>query len=249
MNLYNQFDISRQILTDENEYIAHYNNFTLHSVFQPIWSKWPIQLYGYEAQVRVLQDHDIKISPLDFLGQLTDDTEITNIVGLIGSLHIRNFARAQLKGKLFINVPPAAFIRISDEQSSFFRILKRIMDEGLTTENIVLEITESKSKDTHLLMTSINKFKGSGIHIAIDNFGTEESNYLRVELFNPEYVKIDRSLVQAYCNAPDKHGLGDMINTFNRQGIRVILEGIETIREHQIIQSLSYDYAQGYYYV
>ncbi|MFT5806066.1 MAG: EAL domain-containing protein (putative c-di-GMP-specific phosphodiesterase class I) [Moritella dasanensis] len=68
----------------------------------------------------------------------------------------------------------------------------------MALENVVFEVTEFKSNDLPGLIAGIEIFRAQGISFAIDDFGIDSSNEERVILLKPDFIKLDKSLLDNY---------------------------------------------------
>ena len=63
----------------------------------------------------------------------------------------------------------------------------------------------------------------------------------------PEFIKVDRSLIQAVDTDRARRALVVSLLSFSGHiGARVIAEGIETVREEEVLQSLGVQFGQGW---
>ena len=246
MKLYTPTRIKHQLQFVDGEWIAHYKGDTLKSVFQPIWHKSLSGVYGYEGLVRITRN-GVAISPLDFFDSFTDEIELTNVGLLCVSLHIRNFSLANLSGKLFVNTHPNLFSLIASGEFPLKKVLERIFLEKVSLERVVWEITEFKESNTELFTSGIATLRKAGTKVAIDDYGQHESNAYRVNLLNPDIVKIDRSLIQDYCKSPSSF-LPELVERLSSRGYMIVLEGVENSEEHKALQIMCHSLVQGYHY-
>ncbi len=62
---------------------------------------------------------------------------------------------------------------------------------------LVFEILESENlSDYDFLEEFVLKYKKLGVKIAIDDFGSGYSNFIRIIRLKPDYLKIDGSLIK-----------------------------------------------------
>lgn len=246
VELYTPARINRQMQYVDGEWIAHFKGHTLRSVFQPIWYKSLSGVYGYEGLVRITRN-GLAISPIDFFGSFTVETELTNVGLLCGCLHIRNFSQANLPGKIFINTHPNMFSLIASGEFPLKRVLERISRERVSLEHVVWEITEFKESSTELFTSGIATLRKTGTKVAVDDYGRQESNEYRVDLLNPDIVKIDRSLIHEHCKKPNSF-LPELVERLSSRGYMIVLEGIENSSEHKALQSMCHSLVQGYHF-
>lgn len=244
--LYTPSTLGKSLSLVDGEWIGHFEEYVLKSAFQPILSKSLDAIIGYEGLLRVTKNA-LSISPLVFLSRFEKKTEIANICGLCASLHLRNFSLAQLKGKIFLNAHPTMFARISNNSSAIDHAIRRIHLEGLKPENVVWEVTEFKESDEAHLLQGLSAFKRSGTKIAVDDYGQMASNDARINLLKPDIIKIDRSLILDFCHNNNPF-LISLTNSLYSQGVEIALEGIETQKEHNLLQAIPHNFVQGYFY-
>jgi EAL domain-containing protein (putative c-di-GMP-specific phosphodiesterase class I) len=229
-------------------YIARYNGFYFESVFQPIVSSSDHCL-GFEALVRIKDLTTGKsINPYCFFQSLTSDIETTNFGTICFGIHVRNFAQSPHRAlKLFINMSPVMFSATYHHPVSVGDVISRIGKEGLAFEDIVFEITEFEDKHVSGLVAGIEMFRTRGIRIAIDDFGVDFSNEERVYLLKPDFIKLDKSLLDNYIAYGDVE-LINGISLAKNEGATVIAEGVETRDQLDILTTLGVDLIQGYYF-
>lgn len=120
---------------------------------------------------------------------------------------------------------------------------------NVNPQNFTIEITEEVCLDNlEIVKSKIHSLQQGGFKIAIDDFGTGYSslNYL-LEL-SVDYIKIDRNFV---INLKYEKGikiLKGIIDLCRSTGCKIIVEGVETKEELDIIKEMGSDMVQGYYY-
>jgi len=241
-------DVENAIEQVNGLYIARYNGFYFESVFQPIVSSSGHCL-GFEALVRIKELTTGKsINPYCFFQSLTSDIEVTNFGTVCFGIHVRNFALSSHRAlKLFINISPVMFSATYTQPASVRDAISRVYKEGLALENIIFEITEFEDKHILGLVAGIKMFRTRGIGIAIDDFGVDFSNEERVHLLNPDFIKLDKSLLDNYIADGDA-ALIDGISLAKNEGATVIVEGVETREQRDILTTLGVEFMQGYYF-
>jgi EAL domain len=85
--------------------------------------------------------------------------------------------------------------------------------------------------------------------IAIDDFGSQQSNYDRVAALRPEFVKLDRSLTQRSGEDPvTRRVLKSIVSTIHQMGAMVVAEGLETTEEVLASMEADVDFFQGFWF-
>jgi len=130
------------------------------------------------------------------------------------------------------------------------RTLDVLRNAGLGPENVVFEITERHSiKDFNLFHQTLDHYRTQGFQIAIDDAGTGYSGLSSIATLQPEYIKIDMSLVRDVHKDPVKQALLETFVTFaDKIGAKVIAEGIEKKSEASRLSEMGMHYGQGFYF-
>ena len=110
------------------------------------------------------------------------------------------------------------------------------------TENEVFGSDESQTKQ-------LEKLKQAGVHISIDDFGTGHSSLVYLRKLPVCGIKIDRSFLQhAMQDSADMAIMEAMVTVGHSLGLSVLVEGVETDEQAQLVTELGCDLAQGFLY-
>ncbi|MDW1601007.1 EAL domain-containing protein [Vibrio sp. Vb2960] len=230
----------------DGQYIAKYANFTLRSVFQPIY-KNDISIVGLEALVRISNANGTMVRPDQFFQSKANPTQdLLNVERLSRLIHIKNFSQSRFHTKqLFLNVlPVAAEILVKD--ITYNRLLKQtIYESHLMNEQIVMELLELKVEDELSLSQAARELSLEGFKLAIDDYGVNASTTERVRSVCPDIIKMDRSLLLRYENG-DFKALNDALSLAKALCSKTVIEGIETEHQLRLMKKLGFDMYQGY---
>lgn len=147
--------------------------------------------------------------------------------------------------KLFLNCSPRGLT----QPEVFCRTLLEQAEQcKLAPEDIVLEITE------RVAITAWQEFRRSvaalrliGFPIAIDDVGAGYSSLKSVAEVEPDYLKVDLSLVRDLHRSTIKQGLlKSLVSLASTIGSRMIAEGVEEEGELDVLKGLGVDFGQGY---
>ncbi|WP_066428473.1 EAL domain-containing protein [Aliarcobacter thereius] len=116
-------------------------------------------------------------------------------------------------------------------------------------KRLVFEILESENvSDYEFLEEFILKYKKMGIKIAIDDFGSGYSNFLRIIRIKPEYIKIDGSLIKNIDTDQNSYEIVKSIVAFCKTlNIRTVAEFVHKEEIYRILIDLDIDEFQGFY--
>lgn len=216
---------------------------SIRSVYQPVVDIFGRRVIGWEALSRPVGgqfDNIEQIFKAAYEAQSIWPLErLCRERAMEGLLDLKN---GEL---LFLNVEPDS---IYDPQFRSDRTLKLLRQASLTPERVVLEMTEhSAVKDFTAFRQTLNYFRSLGFRLAIDDMGSGYSGLVSVAEIQPEFVKIDMSLIRELHSRPLKRELVDTINRFSRKaGIGVIAEGIESAEELEALQEIGVTMGQGF---
>lgn len=192
---------------------------------QPIKSLTEDKVIGYEALAR--WEAGATFNPMDVWRMALHFGQLDTLEDMVRDRVLR--LQPEVKGKLFINLHPMALNP------------KRWLP--LRNKNVVLEVTEPEEID----FQGVSALKKAGFHIALDDLGTGHATFKALVQIQPEFIKIDKSLI-INCHR-DKHKwslLKALVEHGKRIGSQVIAEGIETTEDLEAVRKSQCQYGQGY---
>jgi EAL domain-containing protein (putative c-di-GMP-specific phosphodiesterase class I) len=154
-------------------------------------------------------------------------------------------ARLSYGGRLNLNFLPQGLVESSN---AILATLEAARANNVANERIVLEVTEEEVIDEPSdFATLLNEYRGTGILVAIDDFGAGYSGLNLLAEFQPDLVKIDMKLIRGI----EQHGPRQAIVRAVAQacddlGIEVIAEGVETVEEYSWFMELGIRLFQGH---
>ncbi|TYP74155.1 EAL domain-containing protein [Paenibacillus methanolicus] len=217
----------------------------LYPVFQPIISLRDESVYGYEALSRFpanqwfpgpqqLFDFASAEGMVYVLDRLARERAIESSAGLSGGQ------------KLFINLTAQI---MDDPQFTPGQTLSLLADMGLSAHHVVFEITERSSiEDFQAAKRTLDHYRSQGFQIAIDDAGAGYSSLQSIVELQPDFIKIDRSLIRGiHADAVKGHIVHTFTEFASKMGSAIIAEGIETEEELSYIRDMGVPLAQGYH--
>jgi len=137
------------------------------------------------------------------------------------------------------------------KNSSFIQKIENfLIEHNKVGKQLVFEITENESIESYEEVKSfILRFRKYGVKIAIDDFGTGFSNFEYILEVEPDYLKIDGSLVKDIDTNTRSFTLVEAIVQFSHKlGIKVIAEFVHSKVIFDMLNELHVDEYQGYYF-
>ncbi|HEY0462619.1 MAG TPA: EAL domain-containing protein, partial [Polyangiaceae bacterium] len=115
-------------------------------------------------------------------------------------------------------------------------------------KRVVLEVTERVSLDrVSEVMTRIAALRALGFQIALDDLGAGYAGLTSFTLLEPEFVKLDMSLVRDVHQSTTKQKvIRSMVRLCRETGKSIIAEGVETLEERTALVDLGCEFLQGY---
>lgn len=223
------------------------NQGGLTSHFQPIVPVGaPDRAFAYEALLRGVGADGRLIPPLAMF-------DVARNAGLLPQLDLaarrsalQLASRAGIDAVLFINLNPSAIV---DPTYCVASILQAIDEAHFTAEQVVFEIVESdRARDPEQLLAVVRALQQWGFRIALDDFGAGYSSLNLLHRLKPDFIKLDRELVQGIDQDPYKAALvAHLLNFAHPLGIATIAEGVETRSEFEWFETMKASYVQGYW--
>lgn len=159
---------------------------------------------------------------------------------------IRRSAEVLPKGmKRFINFLPSSIYNPDYCLKHTFAAIQRY---GLDPQDFVFEVVETERiEDMPHLQRIFNVYRSRGVSVALDDVGSGYSTVDVLSQLKPDFVKIDRSLIDQCEQSPDKQRrIEEIVHTAARFGGTVLAEGIERREEYEFCRSRGISLAQGY---
>ncbi len=146
--------------------------------------------------------------------------------------------------RLSINCPTSLLVSGGLEQ-----ILRRVMVAPQRAGNLVFEVTEHvfAGEGVDSLREAMSRLRRAGFRFALDDFGTGYSSFGHLAEFEFEFLKIDRSFVQAIGASTATTSIFDtLVDLAATLGMVTVAEGVETDEQRRHVQRRGVALAQGW---
>lgn len=201
---------------------------------------------GVEALLRWQHPRRGLLVPADFIDYAEDSGLIVPIGEWVLQEASRQIAAWEAEGvrpvQIAINMSPR---QIQDE--SLPRRVERVLAEaGISADRLQIEVTESSAiVDREAAAGVLNALRTMGVSLALDDFGTGYSSLGYLRELPIDCVKLDRSIIQSlsFGDATVARALVDICHSLS---LRVIAEGVETMRQLALLQKAGCDEYQGF---
>ncbi|MBB6691208.1 EAL domain-containing protein [Cohnella xylanilytica] len=217
---------------------------SIRSVYQPITRIGTGEVFGYEALTRCPPGSRFD-GPLALFNFAEREGYAFALDRLAREKAIGSSPSLNGVQKIFINVTLGI---MNDPGFVSGQTAQWLRQRGLQPGQVVLELTERSSIDDFEEAKKILRhYRSQGYEIAIDDAGAGYSSLQSIVELSPDYIKVDKSLVQ---NADRDEMKKQMLRTFvrfaKRMNIRTVAEGIERPEELRLARRVGIDFGQGY---
>jgi predicted signal transduction protein with EAL and GGDEF domain len=215
--------------------------------YQPKIDVRAAKMVGAEALMRWQRGNQL-VPPGDFIPL----AEETGLIVPLSEWAVREAARqARIWQQSFgfgdsiaVNLPS----RLFERSDLVEKIHQSVTEYGMPHRAIQLEITENNlMKDLHNVSLSLHRLNEVGVEISIDDFGTGYSSLAYLTTLPISELKIDRSFVRDLGITPQSSAVVSAIIALARSlGLRVIAEGVENLRQMEVLHKLGCTVMQGF---
>ncbi len=213
------------------------------SYFQPIFNNKTKKIEKYESLVRIKDRNDNIVPPYKFLSVAKISRYYKQITKIMTEKTINAIEKLHMEISLNLSE-----IDIEDGDTVNF-ILNKLKENPGVAERLVIELLEDANINNQAeIKKFIKNIKSMGVKIAIDDFGSGYSNFVRLLEYEPDYIKIDASLIRDIETNPNSFNIVETIKNFaDKQGFKTVAEFVENENILRIVTELGIDYSQGYY--
>ena len=208
--------------------------------YQPILNNKTKKIEKYECLARI-DDDDNFVSPYHFM----EAAKSTRLLSFITKSMIKQACKT-FRGTEY------EFINITNDdlQLAYLEeyLLRNAKLYNINPNRIILELLEDiSSLDIGTTLKQVDSLKAKGFRFAIDDFGSESSNFSRLLEFQPHYLKIDGAFIKNILTDEKSQIItSGIVSIAHAMGIKVIAEYIHNQDVQDKVEELNIDYSQGY---
>lgn len=216
--------------------------------FQPQYSTITNSLIGMEALIRWIHPQKGFIPPSEFI-PIAEETGM--IIGIGEWIIDKAFSQIKkwnemdsLNLKMSINISP-----IQIEHTGFVDwFQEKLQNENIDPDWIDLEVTENCAMNSNISIIQIfDLLDEIGVSTSIDDFGTGYSSLSYIKRFNIDRLKIAKELIDNIdCDENALLIVQAIIMMAKGLKLKTIAEGVEDIKQLEILKELGCDEIQGY---
>jgi diguanylate cyclase (GGDEF)-like protein len=219
----------------------------LDYAFQPIIHAHSGKIFAVEALLRNVE----KIPNINYIHDIFDLAYKENYLYefdlLLREKAIEKFSRISIENlQLFYNLDNRTIHAKNYTKGNTKKILKKY---NLPKSIICFELSERGTlEEQNDLIDMIHNYNSSNYNIAIDDFGVGVSGLKLLYFSQADIIKIDRFFIEN-INGDAKKRLfcSSIINMAHIMGMKVVAEGVETLKEFYTCKNIGADFIQGFF--
>lgn len=221
----------------------------LELFFQPQIDLHTSEIVGAEALLRWRHPQRGLISPGEFIPVL----EVSNIATRVGQWILESacgFGAKLAFGGRPMRVGVNLFAAQLRDPELCKHVQAALSSTGLSANLLELEITETTVLRAEAdVLVQLNLIRELGVGIAFDDYGTGYASLSLLKTYPLTRLKIDREFVKAIDTTPADAAIVEAVVTLGKSlRLEVIVEGMETQAQADLLKSLGCRFAQGYFF-
>ena len=211
--------------------------------FQPIWDLARSTVLCFESLVRPAAEYG-----------LAGPQEAFDIAEKIGRAHELDYICIQAILARAKDLPPDVLLSVNLSPQTLDHdvlagsvLLEAIVSAGLTTNRVVLELTERSMARLSVVVHEATRLRDLGFRLALDDTGVGNAGLEMLSQLPVDFVKIDRTVVANALVDKTAHSVLVGITIIAREvDSYVIAEGIENAEMLDLVQQVGVQGVQGY---
>lgn len=213
--------------------------------FQPIVDNQTEKIFSYECLARIKDEANKIILPALFIPAARQSGMMTNLTKAIVSKSFQTFSGTDTHFSINISyedlLSPDFVEYLCYKQKQY----------AIRPKNVLLEILEDVviNEEEKSPIANFKILKDMGYQIALDDFGSDRSNFNRFASMGVDFLKIDGQFIRGIDHHIIHQSIVEsIVHMAEHLDIKVIAEFVETKEEYEMVKSLGVHYSQGYYF-
>jgi len=211
-------------------------------VYQAIQDAKTKKIYKYECLVRIQKNDGSLLSPFFFLdiAKQSDQYDIITKIMITKTFEYMKDKDCEFSINLSsIDIENKDTLKFLFEKLEKYKLNKRLIIELLEDETI---------HNFDEVLKFIKELKQMGVRVAIDDYGSGYSNLERVFQFEPDFIKIDGSIIKGIVDDKTKEAITKSAVYLAKEiGVKTIAEFVADKDIYDKCIEIEIDFLQGYY--
>ncbi|MBN1498602.1 MAG: GGDEF domain-containing protein [Spirochaetes bacterium] len=219
------------------------DNDSIVPYFQPIINNLSGKIEKYEALIRIIDKTGELILPKKFL----ENSKQSKIYPSLSKIMIEKtfswFHRRNFDFSINISIEDIC----NPETSGFIYSILAANPE--TSAHCIFEIIDiGNVSDFSEIINFSNKLKNYGAKIAVDDFGSDFSNFKSISRVDVDFIKIDPSIIKNLQSDSKSKIIAETIIDYSKKmKIKTIAQFVYNKAVFNEVKAMGIDYSQGYY--
>jgi len=198
---------------------------------------------SYESLIRIEEKHSGKlVSPAEFLDVVAVTPYYAQLTKIMIHKSFEYFSKR--KEQFSLNF---SFQDITDK--STVKYLINMVHKYDMKNRLIIELLETESlQNLETVKHFIVKMRSYGVKIAIDDFGSGYSNFIYLAEIDPDFIKIDGSIIKNIDSDQKAYIIAKHICNFAKEiGCQTVAEFVHSQSVARCVDELDIDGKQGYF--
>jgi len=211
-------------------------------VYQPIFDVKTNKIHKYECLVRIQKDDGSLLSPFFFLdiAKQSDQYDMITKIMISKTFEYMKDKKCEFSINLSsIDIENPKLLDYLFNKLAAYKLYNRLVIELLEDE-----VIHNFDDVLHFM----KELKRMGVKVAIDDYGSGYSNLERIFQFEPDFIKIDGSIIKDVVNSKTKQAITKSAVFLAKElGVKTIAEFVADKDISNKVRELGVDFLQGYY--
>ena len=243
----NKFNATKNISTIKEELLNSFENSETILLFKPIVKIDSRSIIGFNIFPRWRHQNFGRLLPHDFFDLVSDNNLSSRFTEFLMLKVVKEIQ--EWNSLLDVDPPLFATFNLSPILNNVLileTIKEIIYSNKLSTNCIKLEFsTGNILRQTEKSLSILRKIHDDGFNLVLDAFGNSCFSLNSLQRFKFEYVRFDKSLIQANLKGYRSPILKPLVKLFHNLDIKVIADGVENEKDISDLTFCNCDLAQG----
>lgn len=232
-------------LSVANSFQKILTNRLVTTLYQPILDFRTGTILGWESLSRGPKDSSFR-SPVVLFETAEQLGRLFALEKVCRESAIKHVGKLASGEKLFLNIHPKT---MADPEFTPGNTIRLLEEAGMSPDNIVFEITERHSvQEFDLFYRTLDHYRSQGFKVAVDDAGAGYAGLTTIAELQPDFIKLDKSLITNIHKDPVKRALVETTVTFaDKIGSKIIGEGVELKEQAICLKDIGVHCGQGYF--
>ncbi len=220
--------------------------------YQPVYRTKGMSIYSAEALLRLKDSRIGNIMPDEFI-PIAEQSGMIDRLGDYVLEEVCLFLSSGIPTEMGLDCIEINLSVLQCLQPGFVEnVLEIVKKYDVEPRFINFEVTESAAASDYAALDKVLKdLKSKGFHLSLDDYGIGYSNVRSVFSLDFDLVKIDKTILWEVQKESDDRGrviLENSVNMIRQMKLKILVEGVETYEQLELLEQLEVDYLQGYYF-